>query len=55
MRPLFRIYLAGFLALLTFLLAWHLLTKYRVNIYVRFLNVPAPVIVWTTTDGLPGI
>ncbi len=23
-------------------LAWHLLTKYRVNIYVRFLNVPSP-------------
>ena len=29
-------------SLLAFLLAWHLLTKYRVNIYVRFLNVPAP-------------
>jgi NitT/TauT family transport system permease protein len=32
----------GALALLAFLLAWHLLTKYRVNIYVRFLNVPSP-------------
>ena len=29
-------------ALLLFLVAWHLLTKYRVNIYVRFLNVPSP-------------
>jgi NitT/TauT family transport system permease protein len=28
--------------LLMFLVAWHLLTKYRVNIYVRFLNVPSP-------------
>jgi NitT/TauT family transport system permease protein len=32
----------GALALLLFLVAWHLLTKYRVNIYVRFLNVPSP-------------
>ena len=32
----------GALSLFAFLLAWHLLTKYRVNIYVRFLNVPAP-------------
>jgi NitT/TauT family transport system permease protein len=32
----------GSLALLMFLIAWHLLTKYRVNIYVRFLNVPSP-------------
>jgi NitT/TauT family transport system permease protein len=32
----------GGLALLMFLVAWHLLTKYRVNIYVRFLNVPSP-------------
>ena len=32
----------GALALLAFLVAWHLLTKYRVNVYVRFLNVPSP-------------
>ena len=32
----------GALSLLAFLVAWHLLTKYRVNIYVRFLNVPSP-------------
>ena len=32
----------GALALLVFLVAWHLLTKYRVNVYVRFLNVPSP-------------
>jgi len=32
----------GGLALLMFVVAWHLLTKYRVNIYVRFLNVPSP-------------
>ena len=32
----------GALALLLFLVVWHLLTKYRVNIYVRFLNVPSP-------------
>jgi len=32
----------GVLALMLFLVAWHLLTKYRINIYVRFLNVPSP-------------
>jgi NitT/TauT family transport system permease protein len=30
------------LSLFAFVLAWHLLTKYRVNIYVRFINVPSP-------------
>jgi NitT/TauT family transport system permease protein len=25
-----------------FIVVWHLLTKYRVNIYVRFVNVPSP-------------
>jgi NitT/TauT family transport system permease protein len=32
----------GALSLLVFLVVWHFLTKYRVNIYVRFLNVPSP-------------
>jgi sulfonate transport system permease protein len=41
-RGKLRAVLLGALALLAFLLAWHLLTKYRVNIYVRFLNVPSP-------------
>ncbi|GLK79618.1 ABC transporter permease [Methylopila turkensis] len=30
------------LSLALFVLAWHLLTTYRVNIYVRFMNVPSP-------------
>ena len=41
-RGKLRAILLGALALLAFLVAWHLLTKYRVNIYVRFLNVPSP-------------
>ena len=41
-RGRLRAVLFGALALALFLLAWHLLTKYRVNIYVRFLNVPSP-------------
>jgi NitT/TauT family transport system permease protein len=41
-RGTLRAVVLGALALLAFLLAWHLLTKYRVNVYVRFLNVPSP-------------
>ena len=41
-RGKFRAAAIGLVALLLFLVAWHLLTKYRVNIYVRFLNVPSP-------------
>jgi NitT/TauT family transport system permease protein len=32
----------GALALALFLLAWHLLTKYRVSLHIRFVNVPSP-------------
>jgi NitT/TauT family transport system permease protein len=41
-RATFRAILLGALSLLVFLALWHFLTKYRVNIYVRFLNVPSP-------------
>jgi NitT/TauT family transport system permease protein len=41
-RGKFRAAAIGIVALLLFLVAWHLLTTYRVNIYVRFLNVPSP-------------
>jgi NitT/TauT family transport system permease protein len=41
-RGKFRAAAIGLVALLLFLIAWHLLTKYRVNIYIRFLNVPSP-------------
>ena len=41
-RGTLRAIALGGLALLLFLLAWHLLTTYRVNIYVRFVNVPSP-------------
>lgn len=32
----------GLLSIAAFVLAWHLLTTYRVNFVVRFLNVPTP-------------
>ncbi len=32
----------GACSLLAFLIAWHFLTAYRVNFYVRFVNVPSP-------------
>jgi NitT/TauT family transport system permease protein len=41
-RGQIRALLLGALSLTLFLLLWHVLTKYRVNIYVRFLNVPSP-------------
>jgi NitT/TauT family transport system permease protein len=41
-RATLRALALGTLSLAIFLVAWHFLTKYRVNIYVRFLNVPSP-------------
>ena len=41
-RGQLRALAVGTVSLLVFLLAWHLLTKYRVNAHVRFVNVPAP-------------
>jgi sulfonate transport system permease protein len=38
--------LIGTLSLIAFLLAWHLLTKYRVVFFVRFTNVPSPIEVY---------
>jgi NitT/TauT family transport system permease protein len=35
----------GALSLALFLLAWHLLTTYRVSFHVRFVNVPSPEMV----------
>jgi NitT/TauT family transport system permease protein len=32
----------GAMSLVLFLLCWHLLTKYRVSVHVRFVNVPSP-------------
>jgi sulfonate transport system permease protein len=41
-RGTIRAIVLGTVSLLLFLVLWHFLTKYRVNIYVRFLNVPSP-------------
>ena len=38
--------LIGALSLLAFLIAWYLLTKYRVVFFVRFTNVPSPLEVY---------
>ncbi len=35
----------GAVSLALFLLAWHLLTRYRVSFHVRFINVPSPEMV----------
>ena len=40
-----RAVVVGAISLALFLLAWHLLTKYRVNMHVRFTNVPSPAAV----------
>jgi NitT/TauT family transport system permease protein len=36
----------GAVSLALFLLCWHLLTKYRVTMHVRFVNVPSPEMVF---------
>ena len=36
----------GATSLALFLLSWHLLTKYRVTVHVRFVNVPSPEMVF---------
>jgi NitT/TauT family transport system permease protein len=41
-----RAVLIGAISLLLFLLAWHLLTTYRVVFFVRFTNVPSPAAVY---------
>ena len=41
-----RAVLIGAISLALFLLAWHLLTKYRVVFFVRFTNVPSPSAVY---------
>lgn len=41
-RPQLRSLLIGLIAIVVAIAAWHLLTKYRVNIYIRFINVPSP-------------
>jgi sulfonate transport system permease protein len=37
-----RSYVIGAVSLAAFLLAWHLLTTYRISFHVRFTNVPTP-------------
>jgi len=41
-RAEIRSYVIGAISLALFLLAWHLLTTYRVSFHVRFTNVPTP-------------
>jgi sulfonate transport system permease protein len=41
-----RATLIGALSLVAFLILWHLLTKYRVVFFVRFINVPSPLAVY---------
>jgi NitT/TauT family transport system permease protein len=41
-----RAFFVGLVSLAAFLLAWHLLTKYRVVFFIRFTNVPSPLSVY---------
>jgi NitT/TauT family transport system permease protein len=41
-----RAFFVGLASLAAFLLAWHLLTKYRVVFFIRFTNVPSPLAVY---------
>src|SRR3981081_102903 len=41
-----RAVVIGAISLMLFLLAWHLLTTYRVVFFVRFTNVPSPAAVY---------
>jgi len=45
-RSELRTFAIGAVSLALFLLAWHLLTKYRVTAHVRFVNVPSPEMVF---------
>jgi NitT/TauT family transport system permease protein len=43
-----RAALIGVISLVAFLIVWHLLTKYRVVLFVRFTNVPSPLAVYAS-------
>ncbi|HLG83682.1 MAG TPA: ABC transporter permease [Bradyrhizobium sp.] len=47
-RERMRAALLGVISLLLFVLAWHLLTTYRVVFFVRFTNVPSPLAVYAS-------
>lgn len=46
-----RAALLSALSIALFVLAWHLLTTYRVNVYVRFMNVPTPADVLASAEA----
>ena len=45
-------WMLGALSIAIVLLAWYLLTVYRVDFYVRFGNIPTPVEVWHSIVGV---
>ena len=45
-RGALRAVIVGAISLALFVLAWHLLTKYRVVFFIRFTNVPSPAAVY---------
>jgi NitT/TauT family transport system permease protein len=49
-RSEIRAMVIGAISLALFLLAWHLLTTYRVSFHVRFTNVPSPAAVLEKLD-----
>jgi NitT/TauT family transport system permease protein len=47
-RDQIRALVLGTLAIAGFLLTWHLLTRYRVSVHVRFTNIPSPEAVYAS-------
>src|SRR3954467_8949831 len=47
LAPRLRAILLGILSLAITILVWHLATKYRLQLYVRFNNIPTPAAVYS--------
>lgn len=54
MRARLQPILLGVLSLVLFILAWHFATTYRLDLYIRFQNIPSPVTVYEHASGLLG-
>ena len=52
MRERIRPMLLGVLSLVLFILAWHFATKYRLDLYIRFQNIPSPLTVYEHASQL---
>lgn len=53
-RERVRPILLGVLSLVLFILTWHFATKYRLDLYIRFQNIPSPLTVYEHASQLFG-